>query len=249
VVRHVVDLELPGLDDEMVRRLLLPARIVATLVLVLVYAEYGGLAGVAALLVLVGALDVAARRSAPRRRQAALERHLPLVLEAVARRLRAGGSLAQALADAAPTRPAELRDGWSTLVRRIPIDGVTASLDAWTEQSELRSVHLAGAALALAASTGGSPARAIDGVAATLRARLALADEVRALSSQARASAVVIAGSPLVFGAAAAATDERTGAFLRTPLGLSLLGTGLVLDLAGWRWMERLCRPPRASVR
>jgi tight adherence protein B len=99
----------------------------------------------------------------------------------------------------------------------------------------------------MAASTGGSPARAIDGVAATLRARQALAEEIRALSSQARASAVVIAGSPLVFGAASATTDERTGAFLRTPLGLALVAAGVVLDVVGWWWMSKLCRPARTG--
>jgi tight adherence protein B len=244
LVRHVVDLELPGLTEtETVRRLVVPVRRMASFGVALVLVALGPVA-VVLLASAVVALDLAARRTAPARRTAAAERQLPFVLESVARRLRAGGSLAQALADAAPARPPELQASWAALVRRIPVEGVEASLDAWAGGWGLRSVRLAAAALALAASTGGSPARAIDGVAATLRARLALADEIRALSSQARASAVVIAASPLVFGAAAAATDDRTGAFLRTPLGVALVTAGLLLDLAGWRWMSRLCRPP-----
>ena len=104
-------------------------------------------------------------------------------------------------------------------------------------------VRLAVAALCLGIDTGGAQARAVDGVAATIRERLAVEAEVRALSSQARMSALVIGLAPLGFGVFAAATDPRTSDFLlRTPGGLVLLGAGLLLDGAGWLWMQRLCR-------
>jgi tight adherence protein B len=97
--------------------------------------------------------------------------------------------------------------------------------------------------MALGVDTGGAQARAVDGVAATLRDRLALDAEVRALSSQARASAVVIGVAPVVFGAVTAATDARTAAFLfRSPVGLLCLAMGLGLDALSWFWMRRLVR-------
>jgi tight adherence protein B len=80
-------------------------------------------------------------------------------------------------------------------------------------------------------------------VAATLRDRLAVAGEVRALSSQARMSAWVIGLAPLAFGGFTIATDPRNGQFLfHTPLGLALLAAGIVLDGLGWLWMQRLTR-------
>ena len=102
---------------------------------------------------------------------------------------------------------------------------------------------LAASALALAAEAGGTQARAVDGVAATLRERLAVDAEVRALSAQARLSAIVIAIAPLVFGALAVGTDGRTAAFLLgQPLGWLCLAGGLALDaLAAW-WMLRITR-------
>ena len=104
-------------------------------------------------------------------------------------------------------------------------------------------MRLGVAALCLGAETGGAQARAVDGVAATVRERLAVAAELRALSSQARISALVIGLAPIGFGAFAAATDPRTSAFmLHTPAGLILLATGLVLDGLGWLWMQRLAR-------
>jgi len=202
----------------------------------------------AAVLWLVGlaVAGVVLRRGAAGRRATADERALPVLLEAVARQLRAGGSLQQALVavavDADP-RCSSLPAAWRQVGASAPIVGVGAALDDWAAAAPpSSSVPLAAAALAMAGETGGSPARAVDGVASTLRARRAVAAEVRALSSQARASAAVIALAPLAFGAAAGLTDDRTAAFFATPAGLALLTAGLALDAVGAWWMARLCR-------
>lgn len=194
------------------------------------------------------------RRGARARQAAADERELPHLLERVARHLRAGGSLHQAFAAAAPPPPQDgrstggLAETWRAVADRSAAVGMVAALDEWAERARdgrdaaAPSIGLAAAALAVAAATGGSPARAVDGVASTLRSRLAVAEEVRALSSQARASAMVIAVAPVGFGVLAAATDERTAAFVATPAGVVLAAAGLGLDAAGAWWMARLCR-------
>ena len=82
---------------------------------------------------------------------------------------------------------------------------------------------------------------AIDGVAATLRTNLAIAGEVRALSSQARLSALVIVLAPLALSFLATTADGGTAAFLLgKPLGLLCLVAGLGLDGVGWLWMRRI---------
>jgi tight adherence protein B len=102
-------------------------------------------------------------------------------------------------------------------------------------------VRLAVAALSLGAETGGASAQAIDGVTATIRTNLAIAGEVRALSSQARLSALVIALAPIAFSFLAFTTDGTTASFLLgTPLGLVCVVLGLGLDAVGWFWMRRL---------
>jgi Flp pilus assembly protein TadB len=115
------------------------------------------------------------------------------------------------------------------------------ALDAWPSRCPTAGVRLAVAALALSAESGGAAARAVDGVAATLRANLAVAGEVRAQAAQARLSGLVIALAPLGFGALAAGTDARTAHFLlRSTLGSLCLAGGLALDgLAAW-WMHRI---------
>jgi tight adherence protein C len=111
-------------------------------------------------------------------------------------------------------------------------------------------VRVAVAALVLGTQSGGAPARAVDGVAAGLRARIAVAAEVRALSTQARLSAVIIAVAPVAFAILASATDAGiAGVLFGTRVGGVLLTVGLALDGAGALWMARICRRPPAARR
>lgn len=171
-----------------------------------------------------------------------LEAALPEVLEAVARGVRSGASLRQAVEEAAAAPGLlghDLRLVTAEVAAGVPL--VTA-LDGWGRRRPLPGVRLAVSALGLGVETGGAHARALDGVAATVRARSAVAGEVRALSAQARLSAVVIVLAPLAFSALAAATDERTAGFFVTPLGLACLAAGLALDALAALWMHRLSR-------
>jgi tight adherence protein B len=190
-------------------------------------------AGATPLAVLVAFRDRADRR---------LEAALPEALESVARSLRAGASMPGAVARAGERVPGPLgRDLLGVAATVEAGERLEGALDRWAARRPLPGVRLAVTALALAAGTGGAPARAVDGVAATLRARVAVAGEVRALSSQARASALVIALAPLAFMVLAAASDTRTAAFLfRSPAGLACLAAGIALDGVGALWMHRL---------
>lgn len=171
-----------------------------------------------------------------------LEGALPELFEAMARSLRSGVSLRQAVEEAAGAPGLLGRD--LRLVAGEVAAGVSllTALDGWGRRRPLPGVALAVSALGLGVETGGAHARALDGVAATLRARSAVAGEVRALAAQARLSAVVIVLAPLGFSALAAATDERTAAFFVTPLGLACLAGGLALDALAALWMHRLSR-------
>ena len=102
---------------------------------------------------------------------------------------------------------------------------------------------MAAGALALAATAGGPQARAVDGVADTLRERRAVAAEVRAQSAQARLSALVIGLLPVAFLAWAVVTDRRTAVFLvASPPGWACLVAGIALEAAGALWMRRILR-------
>lgn len=208
----------------------------------------GGLMGGLGAAVVVGAAALAGpvvawcllrRRGADR-----MEAQLPGAVDAVARALRSGASLRQALAEAAAATPGPLGADLSSVARATDRGAtVVAALEGWAEHQPTPGVRLVVSALCLGAETGGAPARAVDGVAATLRQRLAARAEARALATQARVSAAVLAAAPVAFTAVVSVADARTSSFLfRTGAGLVCLAGGLTLDAVGAVWMARLTR-------
>jgi tight adherence protein B len=210
-----------------------------------------GAVGVAALfgpivLVLVVAA-VGVGRVVWRQRAAALtqrrrSQQLPEALERMAAALRTGSSLPQALAEAARGTPLPLGPELDALAGQAACgQPVLAVLDGWTERHPDRGTRLAAVALALATGVGAAPARAVDGVAATLRERLELAGERHALATQARASAIVLSTAPVAFAGLLTLSDPTASRFLLgTPSGWLCIALGVSLDAAGAVWMARL---------
>ena len=168
-----------------------------------------------------------------------------MVLEAVARALRGGRSLLQAVDEAVtslPRGPAvdDLIDVMGTVRSGLPLATALASWGSGADDARV----LASAALTLGAEVGGASARSLDAAASGLRDRAALAREVRALTSQARASALVMVLAPVGFVIVAGAADRRIVAtLLTTPTGLACIAVGLGLDAIGAGWMARMTRP------
>jgi tight adherence protein B len=125
-----------------------------------------------------------------------------------------------------------------------PGSSVGAAPAAWSASpASSPDVRRVAAAPTLGAGAGGEVARAVDGVAATLRERHELRAEVRALATQARASAAVLAAAPLLFAGLVATLEPHAIAFLvTTPAGLACLASGLGLEILGVGWMARITR-------
>jgi tight adherence protein B len=176
------------------------------------------------------------------RQVAAFDATLATALDAMARGVRSGGSLAAAIGEAAPA----VRGGVARDVRRVTSSvergqPLRHALLDWSERRPRPSVRLAVGALVLAAESGGPPARVIEEVAGALRARLQVEGEARALAAQARLSALVVGLAPIGFVALTSATDSRNAHTLfATPVGVSCLVAGLFLDVVGAVWMHRI---------
>ena len=166
---------------------------------------------------------------------------LPDLLELAARSRRAGLALLPSLVAASESVPgAQLR---SALVRVEAGSTLVEALDDWASSIGHADVDLVVAVLVLGDASGASVAARLDHTAATLRQRAALADEVRALTAQSRASATVVALAPVGFALVVAATDPRLiHAMFGTSIGRASLTAGLILDLIGLWWMRRLTR-------
>ncbi len=209
-------------------------------------AAFGGLqaglvgAVVGPLVVLAAVLG--AVRANRHRRSRKAEAQLPGFLESIARGLRTGLQLGPATVEAAVATPPPLHDEVTLLADELGRGLRSADVfERWSHRCPYHGVGLAAAAMAFAASAGGARARAIDGVAATLRDRNALDLEVRSLTSQARVSAMMIAALPVGFMVLSAGVGDNPARFLfNTRLGMVILLAGLGLDVIGALWMRRI---------
>jgi tight adherence protein B len=183
-------------------------------------------------------------RASVRRQRA---NQLPPALETLATSLRTGASLPVALQETGATVDPPLGKEL-TAVARAAAHGrpITEVLDQWSAHHDDPGTRLAATALVLATVVGSTPAHAVDSVAATLRERLDLAAERRALGTQARASALVLALAPAAFATLLVMGDTPAAHFLlRSPAGWTCLVIGLAFDAAGAWWMSRLTRGPQ----
>jgi tight adherence protein B len=186
-------------------------------------------------------LGRARARSAVRGRR---HRQLPSALERLATALRSGTSLAMALDEVGAALDPPLGPELAALARDAARGRALQDvLTGWSEVHDDAGTRLAATALVLAAGVGSAPGRALDGVAATLRERLDLADERRALATQARTSALVLSAAPVGFAVVLVLGDAAASEFLLgTPAGWLCLVLGVGLDALGAWWMSRLSR-------
>jgi tight adherence protein B len=197
---------------------------------------------------LLAGLTLAGPARARLRRRAAQrslrEVQLPAALDRLAAAVRSGSSLPMALDEVGGALDAPIGPELAALARETargrPVREV---LDDWSAAHDDPGTRLAAAAMVLSTIVGSTPARAIDGVAATVRERLDLAAERRALAAQARTSALVLSLAPVGFAALLVVGDTAAAAFLvGTPAGWMCLTVGIGLDAAGAWWMARLSR-------
>jgi tight adherence protein B len=168
---------------------------------------------------------------------------LPATLDRVAAGLRAGTTVGESLHELAGA-PGPLRPDLRRIdARRALGVGLTDALQGWARERPAPGVRAVTGALALAVDVGGACAVALEGLGESLRARDAAVKEARALSAQARVSAMVVGGAPLAYLAFASAADPASlDLLLTTGAGRACLVAGLVLEALGAWWMHVLLR-------
>jgi len=197
---------------------------------------------------LLGALGVLAggpvalhlQRGRARRRLVAA---LPGALEQIAAGLRGGASVSEAMGAVADGGGPLAPDLTRVCARSALGPGLAGALARWSAERELVSVGATCGALAVASSVGGPAARAIDGLASSLRDRLGAVAEARALSAQARVSAIVVGAAPLAYLALNALVDPGSlDVLLDSGAGRVCLVLGLTFEVAGVLLIRRIVR-------
>lgn len=207
---------------------------------------YGPGAGASAVVVAAVAGAAGLRLARGRRNEIVAASVAPL-LESTARGLRSGAALAVALAEAGSESGGPLGEEVRRAALRhragVPLAAAIGDIEA---RLPVREVRLAVTALLVGLETGGELAPSLDGVAATVRDQREVAAEARALATQARASALMLAAAPPVFALVmGAAGSGATSFLLGTVPGLVCLMVALVLDAIGALWMTRIAAGAR----
>lgn len=170
---------------------------------------------------------------------------LPGALDHVVAQLRSGGTVIEAVQIAA-ARPGPLRPDFSRMNARLALG---ASLDEvlqqWATERPVPGVRGAAGSLSMVTTMGGSAAHALEGLVQSLRNDDAAMGEAKALSSQARISAVVVGAAPLIYLVFATATDPASSRVLvSTTVGQVCLTLGLGLEVLAALWMRALVGSP-----
>jgi len=176
-----------------------------------------------------------------------LDAQLPAVAAALARSVRTGATLPVAMDEVARSVDApvshDLRSVVHAVERGVALD---QALDRWRRTRPSPSVALIVAACRFGHAEGGDLAAALDGAAVSLLDAVEVADEARALSSQARSSSAVLVALPVLGAVGFSMLDPSVAATLFTTLpGWCCLTLGVALDGAG-AWV--LSRMVRAAV-
>ena len=168
---------------------------------------------------------------------------LPTSLEQIATGLRGGAALAEVLATIGEERGPLAADVRRVCARASLGAGLSQSLTTWAQERNISSLRAASGALAVASTVGGPAASALDGLGESLRQRQGAAAEARALSAQARLSAIVVGAAPLAYLAFSALVDsDSLRVLLATGGGRTCLVIGLVLETLAIVWMRRIVR-------
>jgi tight adherence protein B len=198
------------------------------------------LAGCAGLLALVMPQYIIARLR--RRRLARFDEQLPDVLLALAGALRAGSGVQAALRHIVAQAPNPLAQEFGLMLREQRI-GV-AFEQALTElyvRIPTEGTGLVVSSLKIAVQSGGNLAEILERIAGTLRARLHLLGRVRALTSQGRLQAWVMAGLPFALALVLDRLDPESMALLwSTPLGWAVIAVIMGLELIGVMFIRRI---------
>ncbi len=157
----------------------------------------------------------------------------------IARRVRSGSSLRDAVAGA----PADAAVGRATTPLLLALDRGQSLADAVDRvHAAGPHLHLALGVLAAAGRIGGPSAASIDRAAVLLRQRAADLEERLTQAAQARLSTHVMTAVPLVMLAVLVVTDADVRAVATSPTGATCITVGLALNAAGWWWMHHIVR-------
>ncbi|MBR0653949.1 type II secretion system F family protein [Plastoroseomonas arctica] len=181
---------------------------------------------------------------AEERRRITLFRQFPDALAMVVRAVRVGIPLTDAIAGAGRESPQPTAREFQGMSDRIAIGmQIQEAVTDTALRNGVAEYRFFATAIALQASTGGSPTEALDNLADVIRKRVALQERGKALASQARSSAVVLAILPVATALLLLVIDFDYMSLLFTDnTGRQILGASITLLCLGMFTMRTIIK-------
>ncbi len=175
-----------------------------------------------------------------------IQEQLPDVVDLVARTVRAGSSLDQAIAGVAEKTDGPLAVELKRCAHQLEMGlSLSAAFRSLEQRIPLMDVQMFVTTIGVHRQTGGSLALTLERMAAVMRERLTYRRQIRATTAAGRMSAMLVAAAgPLLFLYFFLLKPEYIQAMLNDQLGQILLITAVVLEVIGVVWILSLMRTP-----
>lgn len=196
------------------------------------------------LLLVLGAGPFYALKVTVKNRRKKFAAQLPDALTVLAGSLRAGRSIGQAM----ESLSRELPDPMGRELRKVVAETrlgrtLAEALADAAERIDSPDFRWAVLAMQIQAEVGGNLAELLDQVAVTMRERLRMKGEVKALTAEGRASAmmlvVLVPGLGLVMSAV---NRDYMAPLITTTIGNIILGVSFVMITGGYFWMNKMIK-------
>ncbi|MEM1227811.1 MAG: type II secretion system F family protein [Planctomycetota bacterium] len=178
-------------------------------------------------------------------RQGRMESQLAEAIDVLVSSVGAGSSLQSALAQAAEFAPAPIKNELDEMVARLRLgDSPPDVFDQLSQRVPMESFRLFAITLSVNWEAGGSLGETLAAIGHTIRDRLIVGRQIRALSTQGRITTIVVLLVTWFMAAMMWQSDPpRFERFLFSPTGVGLMTATLVLQGVGIAMVSKISRP------
>ncbi len=181
-------------------------------------------------------------QNAARKRLKGFEELFPEALDLMARALRGGHTLTTALAMIADEIPDPVKSEFKAVYEQhnygMPMAQVLRGL---ADRIPLMDVRFFVTAVITQRETGGNLAEVLDNLATVTRDRFRVRRQIQVLTAQGRMTGWILGLFPVVLGLVLYLVNPaHMGAFVNDPLGVRLLETAVVLQVAGFVMIRKI---------
>lgn len=178
------------------------------------------------------------------RRMARIQDELPSVMDLMARAVRAGRSIDQAIALLGNECPGDLGKEFARCSGQLQMGrSLSAVMNSLAARVRLVDLKLVAMTLIVHRKSGGNLANTLERMSGVIRDRMSARRQMKAATGAGRASTLLIAVvSPLAYLVMFVFAQEHMEVLFTDPFGRMLLGVAIVLEIVGVLWVIGLLR-------